>query len=208
MSSQATGALEGAGPRGLYWAARSYVGPSRRRLRSTPCELLCKGLLLYNHLLHSRRVRADEVGAIPDPAFRALVERVGARLFTPGSGAALYRCALPYPATAMLTEHLPARKHPLTGEARMFRARVRHEVFFQSEWLYHTDTSAADDALRERLHVAPAAALVDPAGPSAGLPAGAAFSADLARLIEARALIPCGADNLGVEGAAPGAQIT
>ncbi|MCB9751706.1 MAG: hypothetical protein H6713_17165 [Myxococcales bacterium] len=183
---------------GLYWAARSYGGHDRRNVRSTPCELLCKGLLVANHLLHTRRVGARDVAAIEHPEFRALIEAIGPRLFTPGSGCALYRCALPPAAVAMIKDHLPARREPVTGAVSSFRARIRHEVLFELEWLYHSPATARDDEVLARINSATLEALLDAGRWGSWLPAGPELSAALARLREQGALRPCDASNLEV----------
>ncbi len=190
---------------GLYWAARSYGGPARRNCRSTPCELLCKGLLVANHLLHARRVGPRDVASIEHPEFRALITSIGERLFEPGSGCALYRCALPPDAVSMIKDHLPARRNPVTGAVACFRARIRHEVQFQFEWLYHTAASARDDELLRTVNEAPLVSLLDASRWDERLPQGPQLSAALAQLRARGVLRPCDASNLEVKrDAAPG----
>ncbi|MFT4979729.1 MAG: hypothetical protein ACI8S6_005641 [Myxococcota bacterium] len=184
--------------RGLFWSARSYSGPSRRGIRSTPAEMFASGLLTLNYLLGSRRARPEDVADIANPDFRDLITRIGERLFTEGSGCALYRSDLPPAACSMIRDHLPARKHPVTGEVRSFRARMRHEVLFEPSWVYHAAETAVNVPLLEGINRQPSHRLVDPTQWGDALPDGPRLSADVAKLLADRALIPCDADNLTV----------
>lgn len=184
--------------RGLFWSARSYSGPSRRGIRSTPTEMFAYGLLTLNHLLGSRRVRPEDVAGIEHPEFRDLIARIGDRLFEDGSGCALYRSTLPAAACSAIRDTLPARKQPVTGEVRTFRARMRHEVLFQPDWVYHTTKTARSAPMIERINHQPWHALVDGTQWGRSLPDGPRLSADVAKLLEDKALIPCDATNLTV----------
>jgi hypothetical protein len=185
--------------RGLFWSARSYTGPSRRGIRSTPTEMFALGLLSLNHLLGSRRAGPSDVADIRHPGFRQLIARIGDRLFEPGSGCALYACDLPPVACAMIRDHIPARKQPVTGEIRTFRARMRHEVHFRPGWVYHTAKTASSEPLLRRINHQPWHDLIDGTQWGEALPDGPRLSADMARLLEQGALIPCDATNLTVD---------
>jgi len=193
------GVVDDLGVRGLYWSARSYAGPSRRGIRSTPTEMFAANLLVLNHLLSARRVGPAEVAEISHPDFRRLAARIGARLHTPGSGCALYRSSLPPAACSMMRDHLPARRHPLTGAERTFRARTRHEVLFQPGWVYHTEETLRSEPILCGINHQTAAQLTDGSQWDSALPGGPALSRAVAGLLADRALIPCDASNLVVD---------
>ncbi|MEL6345571.1 MAG: hypothetical protein AAFV53_20855 [Myxococcota bacterium] len=183
---------------GFYWASRSYSGAARRAVRSTPTEMLCKGLLTVNHLMHSRVLTAADVPNIANAEFCDLIQQIGARLFTPGSGCALYRCDLPVEALIMIKDHRPDRLNPVTGVRARFKARIRHEVFFQPEWVYHTEQTEDDDAIISRFNESAIDVLTDPQGWPGRLPGGPRFARDFARLLDDGALLPCDNTNLEV----------
>ena len=191
--------------RGLFWSARTYLGPSRRGIRSTPTEMFAFNLLVLNHLLSARRLRAADVPGIRHDGFRELITRIGGRLFAPDNVCALYESRLPPAACTAIRDTLPARRHPLTGEVRRFRARMRHEVLFEPGWVYHTAATCRNVPLLERINHQTAAEIVDGTQWGSTLPDGPQLSAAMARLLEEGALIPCDASNLAVAvDAAPG----